>query len=97
MCKKSVPSCLGSKLKMAGGAGLIRYLEKQKKMVMVMLNFAKKSLRLYRLYISSKFYTVQKSITSWQVVGGYLEKMIYIRVYEKISLTTHRKVFMAAF
>lgn len=76
------------------GAGLIRYLEKQKKMVMVMLNFAKKSLRLY---ISSKFYTVQKSITSWQVVGGYLEKMIYIRVYEKISLTTHRKVFMAAF
>lgn len=95
MCKKSVPSCLGSKLKMAGGAGLIRYLEKQKKkMVMVMLNFAKKSLRLY---ISSKFYTVQKSITSWQVVGGYLEKMIYIRVYEKISLTTHRKVFMAEF
>lgn len=77
-----------------GGAGLIRYLEKQKKMVMVMLNFAKKSLRLY---ISSKFYTVQKSITSWQVVGGYLEKMIYIRVYEKISLTTHRKVFMAEF
>lgn len=94
MCKKSVPSCLGSKLKMAVGAGLIRYLEKQKKMVMVMLNFAKKSLRLY---ISSKFYTVQKSITSWQVVDGYLEKMIYIRVYEKISLTTHRKVFMAEF
>lgn len=31
MCKKSVPSCLGSKLKMAVGAGLIRYLEKQKK------------------------------------------------------------------
>lgn len=95
MCKKSVPSCLGSKLKMAGGGlDLLDILRSKKKMVMVMLNFAKKSLRLY---ISSKFYTVQKSITSWQVVGGYLEKMIYIRVYEKISLTTHRKVFMAEF
>lgn len=94
MCKKSVPSCLGSKLKMAGGLDLLDILRSKKKMVMVMLNFAKKSLRLY---ISSKFYTVQKSITSWQVVGGYLEKMIYIRVYEKISLTTHRKVFMAEF
>lgn len=51
-----------------------------------MFNLAKKFLCLY---INSKFYIVQKSITSWQVFDGYLEN---IRVYEKLSRTTHRKL-----
>lgn len=76
----------------SGGGGRARLIDKPKKMVMVMFNLAKKFLCLY---INSKFYIVQKSITSWQVFDGYLENMIYyknIRVYEKISRTTHRKL-----
>lgn len=60
MCKKSVPSCLGSKLKMAGGAGLIRYLEKQKKMVMVMLNL-QKSPYAYTAYTQAQSFTLYKN------------------------------------